>query len=63
MSSVGLSWICVVVLTSRHEKDGMQAVANFNKRELPVRYHQLDVTNPIADFKVKGFFNPRIRPL
>src|SRR5208283_4484800 len=45
----------LVVLTSRNEKDGLEAVANFNKCELPVRYHQLEVTNPSQILKLKDF--------
>lgn len=45
----------IVVLTSRNEKDGLEAVANFNKRELPVRYHQVEVTNPSQILKLKDF--------
>jgi len=45
----------IVVLTSRHEKDGLDAVAIFNKNELPVRYHPLDVTNPSQILKLKNF--------
>jgi len=44
-----------VLLTSRHEKDGLEAVADFNKRKLPVRFHQLDVTNPAQILKLKDF--------
>lgn len=45
----------IVVLTSRHEKDGLEAVTNFNKRELSVRYHPLDVTNPSQILKLQDF--------
>lgn len=45
----------IVVLTSRQEKDGLEAVANFNKRKLPVRFHQLDVTDPAQTLKLKDF--------
>lgn len=45
----------IVVLTSRYEKDGLEAVATFNKRELTVRYHQLDVTSPSQILKLKDF--------
>ncbi|MDE2222791.1 MAG: SDR family oxidoreductase [Candidatus Omnitrophica bacterium] len=50
----------VVLLTSRDEKDGLEAVEDLNKQELPVRYHQLDVTKPtqilgLTDFLSKEF--------
>ncbi|MBF0571423.1 MAG: SDR family oxidoreductase [Candidatus Omnitrophica bacterium] len=50
----------MVVLTSRHEKDGLEAVTNFNKNEFPVRFCPLDVTNPsqileLTDFLTKEF--------
>jgi len=45
----------IVVLTSRHEKDGLEAVENFSKQELSVRYHPLDVTNPTQVLKLKDF--------
>ena len=45
----------IVVLTSRNEKDGLEAVANFNKSELSVRFHQLDVTNPSQILELKDF--------
>ena len=45
----------MVVLTARNEKDGMEAVANFNKKELPVRFFPLDVTNPSQILRLKDF--------
>jgi len=50
----------MVILTARHEKDGMEAVSHLSKQELSVRFHQLDVTNPsqilrLADFLSKEF--------
>jgi NAD(P)-dependent dehydrogenase (short-subunit alcohol dehydrogenase family) len=47
----------IVVLTSRHEKYGMDAVADFNKRELSVRFHQLDVTSPSQILKLTDFLS------
>jgi NAD(P)-dependent dehydrogenase (short-subunit alcohol dehydrogenase family) len=47
----------IVVLTSRQEKDGLEAVANFNKRELSVRYHPLDVTSPTQILKFTDFLS------
>ena len=44
-----------VVLTSRNEKDGMEAVANFNKQGLPVRFYPLDVNDPSQIIKLKVF--------
>ena len=45
----------IVVLTSRHEEDGLEALSDFNKRELSVRYHPLDVTNPTQILKLTDF--------
>ncbi len=45
----------IVVLTSRNEKDGLEAVADFDKLELPVRFHLLDVTNPSHILKLRDF--------
>ena len=47
----------IVVLTARREKDGLEAVANFNKRELSVRFHPLDVTSPSQILKLKDFLD------
>jgi NAD(P)-dependent dehydrogenase (short-subunit alcohol dehydrogenase family) len=48
-----------VVLTSRHEKDGLEAVAELNKQELPVRYHQLDVNDPVQILKLRDFLSKK----
>ncbi len=45
----------MVVLTSRSQKDGLEAVAEFDKQELPVRYCPLDVTDPSHILKLKDF--------
>jgi NAD(P)-dependent dehydrogenase (short-subunit alcohol dehydrogenase family) len=47
----------MVVLTTRQEKDGQQAVAKLNKEELPVRFYPLDVTVPSQILKLKDFFS------
>src|SRR5690242_153352 len=47
----------MVVLTSRQEKEGLQAVDGFKKQEMPVRYHVLDVTNPKHILKLKDFLH------
>jgi NAD(P)-dependent dehydrogenase (short-subunit alcohol dehydrogenase family) len=49
-----------VVLTSRDKDKGLKAVADLQKKELPVRYHELDVTSAtsvreLASFMEKGF--------
>jgi NAD(P)-dependent dehydrogenase (short-subunit alcohol dehydrogenase family) len=48
-----------VVLTSRLEKDGLEAVTDFNKRKLPVHYHPLDVTNATQILKLKDFLTKK----
>ena len=47
----------IVVLTSRQEEDGLKAAADFTKRELSVRCHQLDVTDPSQILKLKDFLS------
>lgn len=47
----------IVVLTSRIEKDGLQAVSDLNKHELSVRYHPLDVTNPSQVLALSNFLS------
>ncbi|MBF0504594.1 MAG: SDR family oxidoreductase [Candidatus Omnitrophica bacterium] len=47
----------IVVLTSRNEKEGLEAVANFNKQGLSVRFHPLDVTSPSQILKLKDFLS------
>lgn len=45
----------IVVLTSRHEVDGMDAVSALSQEELSVRYHQVDVTNPTDILRLRDF--------
>jgi (+)-neomenthol dehydrogenase len=45
----------IVVLTSRHEKDGLEAVENSVNRNYPCVIIQLDVTNPTQILKLKDF--------
>lgn len=44
-----------VVLTSRNQKDGLEAVSNLNKNKSSMRYHQLDVADPGQISKLKEF--------
>lgn len=44
-----------VVLTSRDESKGLKAVEQFQKQELPVRFHALDVTSPTSILALVGF--------
>jgi NAD(P)-dependent dehydrogenase (short-subunit alcohol dehydrogenase family) len=44
-----------VVLTSRQEVDGLDAVNNLSKEGLNVRYHPLDVTKPDQILKLREF--------
>ncbi|MCA9407347.1 MAG: SDR family oxidoreductase [Candidatus Omnitrophica bacterium] len=50
----------LVVLTSRNEEKGMEACERLHREELPVRYHQLDVSHAasivaLRDFIIKEF--------
>ena len=54
LASLGL----IVVLTSRNEKDGLEAVEKFSKQELSVRYFPLDVTNPTQILQSSQYINP-----
>ncbi len=47
----------IVVLTSRQEKEGTEAVADLNKSGVTVNYHQLDVTNASQILKLKDFLS------
>lgn len=45
----------LVVLTSRDEKKGLTACDCLRKEELPVRYHQLDITHAASIEKLAAF--------
>jgi len=44
-----------VVLTARHQKNGLEAVADFKKQKLSLRFHPLDVTNSAQILKLTEF--------
>jgi NAD(P)-dependent dehydrogenase (short-subunit alcohol dehydrogenase family) len=44
-----------VILTSRLQKDGLEAMSSLNKNKSLVHYHQLDVTDPVQISKLKDY--------